>query len=165
MPFHDLPLPPQKNSGWLRAWLQVPHNSQSAFCFILIHVQQFSCARTNKTHIAYLSSWHKSIFDNKLKTKILKLRTTSLNSEFTGSYKKVLIRLSLVHKNLQNFLEVYHKKKFTRCGGSELMVRNRNSGARCGIGIQMVRRCAVRNRLAGAGAHHWLQTYYFFVII
>jgi len=38
-------------------------------------------------------------------------------------------------------------------------VRNRNSGARCecvwcGTGLQMVRRCAVWNRLVGAGAHH-----------
>jgi len=52
------------------AELQVPHNSQSAFCFMLIHVQLLvsSCARTNKTHIAYLSSWHKSIFGYKLRT-------------------------------------------------------------------------------------------------
>jgi len=37
---------------------------------MLIHVQllQLSCARTNKTHIAYLSSWHKSTFGNKLRT-------------------------------------------------------------------------------------------------
>jgi len=46
-----------------------------------------------------------------------------------------------------------------RCGGAKLMVRNRNSGvrfggARCGTGLQMVWRCVVRNRLAGAGAHH-----------
>jgi len=45
-----------------------------------------------------------------------------------------------VNKNLQNFLEVYHKKKF-------YPVRNRNSdarwgGARCGTGLQMVWRCA-----------------------
>jgi len=66
-----------------------------------------------------------------------------------------------VHKNRQNFFEIYHKKKkFIRCGGAELMVRNRNSGvrcggARCGTGLQIVRRCAVRNRLVGVGAHHW----------
>jgi len=44
--------------------------------------------------------------------------------------------------------------------GAELMVRNRNSDARCcekarcGTGLQMVRRYAVRNRQAGAGAYH-----------
>jgi len=36
---------------------QVPHNSQSAFCFTLIHVQLLapSCARTNKYLIADLT--------------------------------------------------------------------------------------------------------------
>jgi len=50
--------------------MQAPHNSQSSFCFTLIHVQllQLSCARTNKTHVAYLSSWHKNIFDYELRT-------------------------------------------------------------------------------------------------
>jgi len=62
-----------------------------------------------------------------------------------------------VHKDLQNFLEVCHKKNFIQCGGAELMVRNRNSGARCGTELQMARRCAVRNRLPGAGAHHWIR--------
>jgi len=56
-----------------------------------------SYARTNKKlHIAYLTSWHNSIFAHKVRTdeeqlrlKILKkLRTASLNSEFTDSYKK-----------------------------------------------------------------------------
>jgi len=47
--------------------------------------------------MAYLTSWNNSIFGSKLRTdleqlrlKILKkLKTASLNSEFTGSYKKV----------------------------------------------------------------------------
>jgi len=48
-----------------------------------------------------------------------------------------------------------------RCGGAELMVRN-NSGARCkiarcGTGLQMVRRCAVRNRCS-VSAILWLTT-------
>jgi len=46
--------------------------------------------------MVYLTSWHNSIFGYKLRTdqeqlrlKVLKkLRTASLNSEFTGSYKK-----------------------------------------------------------------------------
>jgi len=50
-----------------------------------------------KLHIAYLTNWHNSIIRYKLRTdkerlrlKILKkLRTASLNPEFTGSYKKV----------------------------------------------------------------------------
>jgi len=64
---------------------------------MLIHVQllALSCTRTNKNSIAYLTSWHNRIFRYKLRTdyehlrpKIFKkLRTASLNSEFTGSYK------------------------------------------------------------------------------
>jgi len=53
-----------------------------------------------KLHIAYLTSWLESIFGYKLRIdyeqlrlKILKqLRTARLNSEFTGSYKKVYIK-------------------------------------------------------------------------
>jgi len=49
-----------------------------------------------KLHIAYLTSWHNSIFGYKLRKdyeqlrlKMLKkLRTASLNSEFTSSYIK-----------------------------------------------------------------------------
>jgi len=56
---------------------------------------KISALPVNKTHIAYLLSWHKSIFGYKLRTdqeqlrlKILKkLRTASLNSKFTDSYK------------------------------------------------------------------------------
>jgi len=51
--------------------------------------------------LAYLSSWHYSIFGYKLRTirlKILKkLRTASLDSEFAGSYKK-----SVIYKNMKN---------------------------------------------------------------
>jgi len=53
----------------------------------------------NFIKIAYLTNWNDSIFGYKLRTdleqlwlKILKkLRTASLNSEFTGSYKKSVI--------------------------------------------------------------------------
>jgi len=74
--------------------------AQLAKCILLhvvIHVQLLapSCERTNKNFIAYLTSWHNSIFDYKLRTIEAeypkKLRIASLNSEFTGSYKKVYV--------------------------------------------------------------------------
>jgi len=50
-----------------------------------------------KLYITYLTSWNNSIFGYKLKQlrqKILKkLRTASLNLEFTGSYKKKCIAI------------------------------------------------------------------------
>jgi len=56
-----------------------------------------SCVSTNKNFIPYMTSWHNKILGYKLRTdeeqlklKILKkLRTASLNSGFTDSYKKV----------------------------------------------------------------------------
>jgi len=64
-----------------------------------IHVQlQFLAAQAKqKLHITYLTSCHNSIFGYKLRTDLeqlrlnilKKLRTASLNSAFTGSYKKV----------------------------------------------------------------------------
>jgi len=74
--------------------------TQSAKCFFftLIHVQLLvsSCARTNKTSYKFLTNCHISIFSYKLRTDkehlrltiLKKLRTASLNSKFTGSYKK-----------------------------------------------------------------------------
>jgi len=74
--------------------------TQFAEC-ILLHAYSRTTAsyqlhEYKQTSIAYLSSWQKSIFGCKLsidyeqlRLKILqKLRTGSLNSEFTGSYKK-----------------------------------------------------------------------------
>jgi len=60
---------------------------------MLIHVQCSSLLRKHKQklHIAYLTSLHNSILvlnEEQLRLKMLKkLRTASLNSEFTGSYK------------------------------------------------------------------------------
>jgi len=58
--------------------------------------QLAKCILLQQLHIAYLTNWHNSIFGFKLRTvlkqlrlKIIKkLRTASLNSEFTGSYKQ-----------------------------------------------------------------------------
>jgi len=62
------PLPRQKNKVsyfQLKLWTkqqQVPHNSQSAFCFTLVY-PQFPAARTQtKTSYSLLTSWHNSIF-------------------------------------------------------------------------------------------------------
>jgi len=48
---------------------EVPH-SQSAFCFLLIHVQLqlLAAQEQTKTSIAYLTSWHNSTFGYKLRT-------------------------------------------------------------------------------------------------
>jgi len=74
--------------------------------YILLHAYSRTTASSQqlrehkqKLRIAYLISWRNSIFGYKLRTdqkqlrlKILKkLRTASLNSEFTGSYKKCII--------------------------------------------------------------------------
>jgi len=90
---------------------QVSHNLWSVFCFILIHIQLLACScESTKFPIAYLTSWHNSIFGYKLRTmrlKILKkLRTASLNSEFTGSFlqKKML---SLKYSNFSNFFLLF----------------------------------------------------------
>jgi len=57
--------------------------------------------------MAYLTSWHNSIFGFKLRTEehlrleiLKKLRTASLNSEFIGSYKKWYIAATLASSTL-----------------------------------------------------------------
>jgi len=75
--------------------------TQFAKC-ILLHAysrttstSQAQLHENKQNSITYLSSWHKGIFGYKLRTdyeqlrlKILQKLTGSLNSEFTGSYKK-----------------------------------------------------------------------------
>jgi len=82
--------------------------TQFAKC-ILLHAYSHTTAiaqlRKNKKNkqnlIAYLLSWHKSIFGKKLRTIVLKLkflkklRTANLDSEFTGPYKKSILNEQL----------------------------------------------------------------------
>jgi len=74
--------------------------AQLANC-ILLHAYSHtnaapSCASTSKKlYVAYLTSWHNSIFG-------YKLRTASLYSEFTGSYKKLYFFICIVAQLLNS---------------------------------------------------------------
>jgi len=64
----------------------------------------------------------------------------------------------VVHKNLQNFLEIYHKK-IIRCavrtyGIDGAMVHIRCAMQKCEVRNRAPDGAEVRNRQAGAGAHH-----------